>query len=103
MSLFECLVGITLGALLLNHLLKASAHLATKQIEYEKTQLLVAEAERGFALMERAIRMAGFQNAKTINKTNKSNAPNGFIQVNKKVGYRESDSFLVCNTNYQTA
>lgn len=95
MSLLECLIGITLSVLLLNPLLKASAHLATKQMEYEKTQLLISEAERGFVLMGRAIRMAGFQNAKTINKTNNANAPNGFIQVNKKVGYRGSDSFSV--------
>lgn len=95
MSLLECLVGITLCALLLNPLLKASAQLATKQIEYEKTQSLISEAERAFELMGRAIRMAGYQNIKTKNHSNKSDAAKWFIQVNKKVGYRGSDSFSV--------
>ena len=95
MSLLECLVGITLCALLLNPLLKASAELATKQIEYEKTQSLISEAERAFELMGRAIRMAGYQNIKTKNDPNKSDAAKWFIQVNKKVGYRGSDSMSV--------
>ena len=95
MSLLECLVGITLCALLLNPLLKASAELATKQIEYEKTQSLISEAERAFELIGRAIRMAGYQNIKTKNHSNKSDAAKWFIQVNKKVGYRGSDSVSV--------
>ena len=95
MSLLECLVGITLCALLLNPLLKASAELATKQIEYEKTQSLISEAERAFELVGRAIRMAGYQNIKTKNDFNKSDAAKWFIQVNKKVGYRGSDSLSV--------
>jgi hypothetical protein len=95
MSLLECLVGITLCALLLNPLLKASAQLATKQIEYEKTQSLISEAERAFELIGRAIRMAGYQNIKTKNDSNKSDAAKWFIQVNKKVGYRGSDSFSI--------
>ncbi len=95
MSLLECLVGITLCTLLLNPLLKASAQLATKQIEYEKTQSLISEAERAFELMGRAIRMAGYQNIKTKNHSNKSEVAKWFIQVNKKVGYRGSDSVSV--------
>lgn len=95
MSLLECLVGITLCALLLNPLLKASAELATKQIEYEKTQSLISEAERAFELMGRAIRMAGYQNIKTKNESNKSDTGKWFIQVNKKVGYRGSDSLSI--------
>jgi type II secretory pathway component PulJ len=66
MSLLECLVGITLCALLLNPLLKVSAELATKQIEHEKTQSLISEAERAFELMGRVIQMAGYQNIKTL-------------------------------------
>ena len=95
MSLLECLVGITLCALLLNPLLKVSAQLATKQIEYEKTQSLISEAERAFELMGRAIRIAGYQNIKTKNDSNKSDAAKWFIQVNKKVGYRGSDSLSI--------
>jgi type II secretory pathway component PulJ len=93
--LLECLVGITLCALLLNPLLKASAELATKQIEYEKTQSLISEAERAFELVGRAIRMAGYQNIKNKNDFNKSDAAKWFIQVHKKVGYRGSDSLSV--------
>ncbi len=66
MTLLECLVGITLCALLLNPLLKVSAHLAAKQMEYEKTQAFISEAERAFELMGRAIRMAGYQNIKNV-------------------------------------
>ena len=95
MTLLECLVGITLCALLLNPLLKASAHLAAKQLEYEKTQLLISEAERALELMGRAIRMAGYQNIKTYNPSKKVDASKRFIQVNKKAGYRGSDSFSV--------
>ena len=95
MSLLECLVGITLCALLLNPLLRASAELATKQIEYEKTQSLISEAERAFELVGRAIRMAGYQKIKNKNDFNKSDAAKWFIQVNKKVGYRGSDSLSV--------
>ena len=95
MSLVECLIGITICALLLNPLLKVSAELATKQIEYEKTQSLISEAERAFELMGRAIRMAGYQNIKSKNDSNKTDATKWFIQVNKKVGYRGSDSLSV--------
>ena len=95
MTLLECLVGITICALLLNPLLKASAHLAAKQAEYEKTQLLISEAERALELMGRAIRMAGYQSIKTYNPSKKVDGSKQFIQVNKKVGYRGSDSFSV--------
>ena len=95
MSLLECLVGITLCALLLNPLLKASALLATKQMQYEKTQSLISEAERALELMGRAIRVAGYQSIKTKNAFNKPTDSKWFIQVNKKVGYRGSDSLSV--------
>ena len=84
-----------LCALLLNPLLRASAQLATKQIEYEKTQALISEADRAFQLMGRAIRVAGYQNIKTKNEPDNSDGSKWFIQVNKKVGYRGSDSFSV--------
>uniref|UniRef100_B1XTB0 Uncharacterized protein n=1 Tax=Polynucleobacter necessarius subsp. necessarius (strain STIR1) TaxID=452638 RepID=B1XTB0_POLNS len=61
-------------------------------MKYEKTQALISEAERAFELMGRVIRMAGYQNIKT-NKS--SNTSNKLIQVNKKVGYRGSDSLSV--------
>jgi hypothetical protein len=64
-------------------------------VEYEKTQLLISEAERALELMGRAIRMAGYQNIKTYNPPKKVDASKQFIQVNKNVGYRGSDSFSV--------
>ena len=95
MTLLECLVGITLCTLLLNPLLKASAHLATKQMEYEKTQSLISEAERAFELMGRAIRMAGYQHIKTQHQSKNTDSSKWFIQVNKKSGFRGSDSMSV--------
>ncbi|MBU3604184.1 hypothetical protein [Polynucleobacter sp. AP-Kaivos-20-H2] len=95
MSLLDCLVGIMLCALLLNPLLRASAQLATKQMQYEKTQSLISEAERAFELMGHAIRVAGYQNIRTKNSSNKPTDSKWFIQVNKKVGYRGSDSLSI--------
>ncbi|WP_216245756.1 hypothetical protein [Polynucleobacter sp. AP-Capit-er-40B-B4] len=69
--------------------------MAAKQAEYEKTQLLISEAERALELMGRAIRMAGYQNIKTYNPSKKVDGSKQFIQVNKKVGHRGSDSFSV--------
>jgi hypothetical protein len=75
--------------LLLNPLLKTSADLVVKQIEYEKRQSLTAEAERAFELIGRTIRMAGYRNANTTQKYKQSEQ---WIQVHKKLGYRGSDS-----------
>ena len=99
MSLLECLVGIALCTLLLNPLLRTSADLVIKQIEYEKTQALISEADRAFELIGRAIRMAAYRNIQnaqirshtTGDKTNTTL----FIEVNKKSGFRGSDSLTI--------
>ena len=78
--------------LLLNPLLKTSADLLTKQIEYEKRQFLVSEAERAFELIGRAIRMAGYRN---IQAQQPSNRVEQFIQIQKKSGYQGSDTLTV--------
>ena len=78
--------------LLLNPLLKTSADLLTKQIEYEKRQFLVSEAERAFELIGRAIRMAGYRN---IQAQQPSNRVEQFIQIQKKTGYQGSDTLTV--------
>jgi hypothetical protein len=78
--------------LLLNPLLKTSADLVVKQIEYEKRQSLTTEAERAFELIGRAIRMAGYRNT---NATQKYKQSGQWIQVYKKSGYRGSDSLTV--------
>jgi hypothetical protein len=78
--------------LLLNPLLKTSADLVTKQIEYEKRQSLTAEAERAFELIGRAIRMAGYRN---IDSTQRRKQEDQWIQFQKKSGFRGSDSVMV--------
>jgi hypothetical protein len=77
--------------LLLNPLLKTSADLVAKQIEYEKRQSLTSEAERAFELIGRAIRMAGYRN---INSTQRRKQEDQWIQVQKKSGFRASDSVM---------
>jgi Tfp pilus assembly protein PilW len=99
MNLLECLVGIALCALLLNPLLKTSADLVIKQIEYEKTQSLISEADRAFELIGRAIRMAGYRNLQSktqvaINAGNKKGATSS-LEVTKKSGFRGSDSLAI--------
>ena len=64
-------------------------------MEYEKTQSLISEAERAFELMGRAIRIAGYQHIKAHHQTKNVDASKWFIQVNKKSGYRGSDSLSV--------
>lgn len=99
MSLLEFLVGLTLCTLLLNPLLKSSADLVAKQIQYEKTQALIAEADRAFELIGRAIRMAGYQNSKTRDQQKKPKRENfkkvQYIEVQKRAGYRGSDALFI--------
>ena len=78
--------------LLLNPLLKTSADLVAKQIEYEKRQSLTAEAERAFELIGRAIRMAGYRN---IDSQQRYKQAEQWILVQKKSGFRGSDSVTV--------
>jgi hypothetical protein len=78
--------------LLLNPLLKTSADLVAKQIEYEKRQSLTSEAERAFEFIGRAIRMAGYRN---IDSTQRRKQEDQWIQVQKKSGFRGSDSVMV--------
>lgn len=92
MNLLECLIAIALSMLLLNPLLKTSADLVAKQIEYEKRQSLTSEAERAFELIGRAIRMAGYRN---IDSTQRRKQEDQWIQVQKKSGFRGSDSVMV--------
>lgn len=98
MTLLECLVGIALCALLLNPLLKTSADLVIKQIEHDKTQVLISEADRGFALIGRAIRMAGYRNIQSnLERANQSGKlqENIYLELNKNSGFRGSDSLII--------
>jgi len=80
---------------LLNPLLKTSADLVAQQIQHEKSQALISEAERALELIGRAIRMAGYRNIKSSQKTRNHYSKNPDIEVQKKTGYRGSDSILV--------
>ena len=95
MSLLECLVGIALCTALLSPLLKTSAELVTKQIQYEKTQALISEGDRALELIGRAIRMAGYSNIKAQQVRSKKLNTQEFIQIQKKSGYRSSDSLII--------
>lgn len=83
---------------LLAPLLKTSAELAAKQIQYEKTQSLFADGERALELMGRAIRMAGYKKAKPSAARKSGHDQHQFdqfIEVQKNVGYRASDMLTV--------
>lgn len=91
MNLLECLVGLALCLVLLNPLLKTSADLVAKQIQYEKTQALIADGDRALELIARAIRMAGYRNISASAASSKKVDAKQFILIEKKSGYRGSD------------
>jgi hypothetical protein len=96
MNLLECLVGLALSLALVAPLIKNSGEFISKQIQYEKSQLLAVEADRALELMGRAIRMAGYRNRQSFNKpTKKDYAVNESILIEKHHGYQGSDSLLV--------
>ena len=96
MNLLECLVGLALSLVLVAPLIKNSGEFIAKQIHYEKSQSLTAEADRALELIGRAIRMAGYQNANSaIASTRKNSSSSNYIQIHKNSGYRGSDSLMV--------
>jgi type II secretory pathway component PulJ len=95
MTLLECLIGIVLCTLLLSPLLETSASLALKQIEYEKTNSMNLEAERGLELIGRAIRMAGYRHVKSYAQNKLSKEKSLPIEIRKKVGFQQSDLLIV--------
>jgi hypothetical protein len=82
--------------LLLNPLLKSSADVFAKQVEYEKSQALISEADRAFELIGRAIRMASYRNIKSPQnlKGNKT-VKNQYLEIRKGAGFRRSDALFV--------
>ena len=96
MNLLECLVGLALSLVLVAPLIKNSGEFIAKQIEYEKSQSLTAEADRALELIGRAIRMAGYQNTNSaITSKGKGSSSSNYIQIHKNSGYRGSDSLMV--------
>ncbi|MEY4495411.1 MAG: hypothetical protein RL744_475 [Pseudomonadota bacterium] len=96
MNLLECLVGLALSLVLVAPLIKNSGEFIVKQIQYEKSQSLSAEADRALELIGRAIRMAGYQNANSaMVSAGKYSLSNSYIQIQKNNGYRRSDSLMV--------
>lgn len=80
---------------MLSPLLQTSAHLVVKQIEYERTQSLISEAERALELIGRAIRMAGYRNLKSHQPRIVQQYSNKAIDIQKKIGYQGSDSLVI--------
>ncbi|QWE10826.1 hypothetical protein [Polynucleobacter sp. es-EL-1] len=96
MSLLECLVGIGLSFALIAPLIQNSGELISKQIAYEKTQALSQDADRALELMGRSIRMAGYMHPNSFLQGNKQHSSSDeFMQIQKGVGYRGSDSLMV--------
>ena len=90
MNLLECLVGLALSLVLVAPLIKNSGEFISKQIQYEKSQSLTAEADRALELIGRAIRMAGYRNTQSFNQS-----ANEYLQIEKNHGYRGSDVLQV--------
>jgi hypothetical protein len=96
MNLLECLVGLALSLVLVAPLIKNSGEFIVKQIQYEKSQSLTAEADRAMELIGRAIRMAGYKNAHSSTSSARKNISSiDYLQVQKNKGYRGSDSLMV--------
>ena len=96
MNLLECLVGLALSLVLVAPLIKNSGEFIVKQIQYEKSQSLAAEADRALELIGRAIRMAGYQNANSaMASAGKNASSSSYIHIQKNNGYRGSDSVSV--------
>ena len=92
----ECLVGLALSLILVAPLIKNSGEFVARQIQYEKTQSIAAEADRALELIGRAIRMAGYRNAKSsLPSTRKNTSSTADIQLQKNNGYRGSDSLMI--------
>jgi len=70
-----------------------------KQIEHEKTQALISEADRAFELIGRAIRMAGYRNLQSNTLQTKNikylSSSATFLEVSKASGFRGSDSLTI--------
>lgn len=96
MSLLECLIALALSLVLVTPLIKSSGELIAKQIEYEKVQLLTADAERALELIGRAIRMAGYRQAPSValDQGNSQSAAQ-YTQLQKGIGFAGSDSLIV--------
>jgi hypothetical protein len=80
---------------LVGPLLKNSGELIAKQIELEKSQSLALEADRALELIGRSIRMAGFRNLPSPLAMQVQQSKQDFIDIQKGVGYRGSDSITV--------
>ncbi len=97
-----------LSMILLNPLLMTTGKWINKQMELEKTQILMADGERALELIGRAIRMAGYTNINqiqipsTVRKTHSYSARRvskiqnqRFIRIEKNAGYRGSDHLQI--------
>ena len=93
-------MGLALGLILVSPILQTSSAIIAKQLEYEKVQLLTAEADRALELIGRAIRMAGYQNSATYSegikeRIKESKKVDDWIEILKGQGLHGSDSIFV--------
>lgn len=96
MNLLECLVAIAISITLLAPLIRNSGEFIARQIAYEKTQALAQDADRALELIGRSIRMAGYRNRSTfLQGEKKKSSIAGFLQIQKRIGFRESDALTV--------
>lgn len=61
MNVLECIVGLGIGMMVLAPMLKTTSAILTKQTQLERVTSDIAEQERIFTLIGRAIRMAAYR------------------------------------------
>ena len=95
MNLLECIVGLGIGMMVLAPMLNMTSTVLMKQSQLERARLELAEQERMFTLMGRAIRMAGYHDplAQPAKKSPATIlAP---FTIHKAVGFNASDTLII--------
>lgn len=95
MNLLECIVGLGIGMMVLAPMLKMTSTVLMQQSQLERASLELAEQERMFTLMGRAIRMAGYRDplAQPVKKSSATIlAP---FTIHKAVGFNASDKLII--------
>ena len=95
MNLLECIVGLGIGMMVLAPMLKITSTVLIKQSQLERATLELAEQDRMFTLMGRAIRMAGYRDplAEPIKKSSATTL--NPLTIRKAVGFNTSDELII--------
>ena len=95
MNLLECIVGLGIGMMVLAPMLNMTSTVLMKQSQLERTTLELAEQERMFTLMGRAIQIAGYRDP-LAQPTKKSPATILLpFTIHKAVGFNASDKLII--------